>query len=194
MLIITSDNTPENPATRVPFSPDHNNRCMHTTLFSSPCRKFYPLVLLAFFVTVIAGCDRSRIYEQNTDIPETSWNTNDFKRFSFAISDTTLPYNFYINVRNTTKYPYANLYLFVRTILPDLKAASDTLDILMAGPDGKWTGSGIGKYRDNQVLILKNFRFPQAGEYRFEIEQAMRDTGLQGISAVGIRVEKSERE
>ncbi|MFO7722595.1 MAG: gliding motility lipoprotein GldH [Bacteroidales bacterium] len=154
-------------------------------------RRFPALVAIALLL--LAGCDRSVVYEQNIEVEEKGWENRRFKRYSFVIQDTAIPYNFYINIRNNTDYPYANLFLFIRTILPDQTAAQDTVDIAIAGPDGKWLGSGIGKHRDNQVLIMPQFRFPQRGEYIFEIEHAMRETALTGISAVGIRVERSTK-
>ncbi len=150
-----------------------------------------------YFITVLSlfliGCDRRRVYEQYHEVKGPVWDSKDFFRYHFTIQDTAIPYNFYINIRNSTEYPYANLFLFVRTMLPGQMMAGDTLDLLMATPDGKWVGRGIGKYRDNQVLILKEFRFPAKGDYAFEIEHAMRDENLKGIAAVGIRVEKSRR-
>jgi len=154
-------------------------------------RRFSAFVTIGLLL--LTGCDRSVVYEQNLEVNESGWENRRFLRYAFVIQDTAIPYNFYINIRNNTDYLYSNLFLFIRTILPDQSAAQDTVDIAIAGPDGKWLGGGIGKHRDNQVLIMPQFRFPQAGEYFFEIEHAMRESDLTGISAVGIRVERSNQ-
>ncbi len=153
----------------------------------------FKLLLYCTLVVVvgISGCaDRQKVYEQLYLVEEEGWYNEDFLRFRFEITDTTVPYNFYIDVRNSVEYPYSNLFLFVRTVLPDQQHAQDTLDIWMADPEGRWLGSGIGKYRDRRVLIMPAFRFPMAGEYQFEIEHAMREPLLSGIAAAGIRVER----
>lgn len=154
---------------------------------------FVNILLLTIVITLFSGCDKGKVYEENFTVDEEGWNSDDFLRYSFSIEDTTLPYHFFINLRNNTEYPYSNLFLFIRTILPDQTTAADTLDIPVSGPDGKWYGNGIGRYRDLQVLIMNDIRFPQPGEYIFEIEQGMRDTDIKGISSVGIRVEKAIR-
>lgn len=148
---------------------------------------------IAIAIILLTGCDKGKVFEENFTVDEEGWNSNDFLRYSFNIEDTTLPHHFFINIRNSTEYPYSNLFLFIRTILPDQSAAADTLDIPVSGPDGRWLGNGIGKYRDLQVLIMNDILFPQAGEYVFEIEQGMRDEDIKGISSVGIRVEKAIR-
>lgn len=150
-------------------------------------KMLFALTLLLLF----SSCDSRKVFEQNFTIENDSWNSSDFKRFTFSIQDTSAPYNFYINLRNSTEYPWSNLFLFIRTVLPDNTGASDTLDLMLANPDGMWLGSGIGKYRDSQVLIMNDFKFPEPGEYAFEIEHGMRDVDISGISSVGIRVEKS---
>jgi gliding motility-associated lipoprotein GldH len=149
-------------------------------------------VMFLLGLLMLSGCDKGVVYEENIEVKEDGWENHRFLRYSFVIQDTAIPYNFYINIRNNTDYLYSNLFLFIRTILPDETGAQDTVDIAIASPDGKWLGSGNGKHRDNQVLIMPQFRFPQTGEYYFEIEHAMREKELTGISAVGIRVERSK--
>lgn len=130
------------------------------------------------------------IFDEQFSFEENQWKAGNFVRFTVEVPDTVTPCNLYLQVRNTTDYPYANLYLFLHTILPDSSIAADTLDVPLAATDGKWLGKGIGKYRDNKVLIRPAFRFPKAGTYHIEIEQAMREKELTGISAIGLSIEK----
>jgi gliding motility-associated lipoprotein GldH len=154
-------------------------------------RWYLPVFLM---LLLFAGCtDRDKIHEQLHRVEETGWHSNDFLSFRFDVSDTTIPYNFYLDIRNSVDYPYANIFLFIRTILPDRRIANDTLDIWLADPEGKWLGGGIGRYRDRRVLIMPSFMFPAAGEYVFELEHAMREPDLIGIAGAGIRVERAER-
>jgi gliding motility-associated lipoprotein GldH len=145
---------------------------------------------LVLTVILFSGCDRNVVFEEITEVNPDGWNSNDFKRFSFTIEDTAVPYDFYIDVRNRVDYSYSNLFLFIRTELPDQTSGRDTLDLWLADAEGKWLGSGLGKYRDCRILIMPSFRFPQPGEYIFELEHAMREPELKGIAATGIRVEK----
>ena len=156
----------------------------------SQIRIFIPLVIvpLMFF----AACDSRRVFEENISIPENKWLADKPVVLQMNITDTVLPHNVYINLRNASHYPFSNIFLFLNTTFPDGRRDRDTLEIMLAGPDGKWLGDGLGDIWDNRVLFKKNVAFPQVGEYRFELVQAMRLDPLPGIRDVGMRVEKSD--
>jgi gliding motility-associated lipoprotein GldH len=99
----------------------------------------------------------------------------------------------YVNVRNSAGYNYSNLFLFIKTIFPKGEQTIDTLECTLADPSGKWLGEGLGDIWDNQILFKKNIRFPQSGQYKFEVEQAMRIDPLTSIMDIGLRIEKAEK-
>lgn len=149
------------------------------------------LPLLTVLVVFFTSCDRNRVFEENISIPDNRWLSDKPVVLQMNITDTVLPHNVYINLRNASHYPFSNIFLFLNTTFPDGRRDRDTLEIMLAGPDGKWLGDGLGDIWDNRVLFKKNVAFPQAGEYRFELIQAMRLDPLPGIMDVGMRVEKS---
>jgi gliding motility-associated lipoprotein GldH len=104
------------------------------------------------------------------------------------LEDTVNIYKFYLNLRHTTSYRYANIYLFINTTFPDGTAARDTVECILADPSGKWVGKGISNILDNQVLLRRGLRFPQKGKYIFEFEQAMREPELEGVMDIGLRI------
>jgi gliding motility-associated lipoprotein GldH len=53
-------------------------------------------------------------------------------------------------------------------------------------------GDGLGDIWDNRILLKDQVKFPQAGEYRFELYQAMRINPLPGIMDAGIRIEHAD--
>ncbi|MDD3878085.1 MAG: gliding motility lipoprotein GldH [Bacteroidales bacterium] len=153
----------------------------------------YPLLisLILTLVLLFSSCDSDRVYEKNIKIPNSTWNRLEILKFNAEISDTTLNYNFYLNVRNNVDYEYSNLYVFLNTIMPSQSIVRDTVEIMLAGPDGKWLGKGWGKHKELYLQIGKNMKFPEMGTYAFEIEQAMRVDLLKNISNMGIRIEKA---
>ena len=151
------------------------------------------LLSLALMVFSIASCDSKRFYEENKSLENGVWLSTNKQVFTVNITDTLARYDFFLNVRNDGVYPYSNLYLFINTTLPKGKTATDTVECQLADPDGKWRGSGPGNLKFNQFLFQKGIAFPQKGEYRFELEQAMRVKELKGIRDVGIRIEKQAR-
>lgn len=152
-------------------------------------RIFFLLVAVSM---ALVACDRNRIFEKNTEIPDMMWDKNNILKFDVDITDTVTPDNIYINVRNASQYQFSNLFLFFTTRIPDGKVARDTVELTLADEKG-WLGEGAGDIWDNRILFKKNFRFPQAGQYTFELEQAMRVNPLPLIMDAGIRIEKAKQ-
>ncbi len=138
------------------------------------------------------SCDTNRIFEQNQNIPESGWESNNSLKFDVSITDPSTPANFYINVRHADGYPYSNIFLFVKTKFPNGKESNDTLECVLANEKGKWIGKGIGDIYDNQIPFKRNVRFPLAGTYSFEIRQGMRPDNIPLIMDIGLRIEKAE--
>ena len=148
---------------------------------------FTGIVLFLFFTQ---GCVDKTVFDDTKDIENSVWKTDEKLVFEYTIADSLYLYDFYLKVRHNTNYKYSNLYLFIDTRLPDGQWGRDTVELVLADKSGKWLGKGIGRMRDVQVLLKGAVRLPMRGEYRFELEQAMRDEELEGISGVGILINK----
>lgn len=144
-----------------------------------------------FLIFFTISCDKQTLFDSNLEISQ-PWNSSDKAKFEINITDTLNKYNVYLNIRNTTDYQYSNLYLFIKTVFPNNYIAIDTAEIFLADIKGNWLGKGFGDNKDLQILYRKGGRFVRKGIYHISIEQAMRDTELIGIKAVGIRIERSE--
>ena len=149
-------------------------------------------IFLLLCVLFFTSCDSARIFEQNQEIPESGWAQTNVIKFDVEIKDPATAAHFYVNVRNADGYPYSNVFLFIKTVFPNGKFSSDTLECVLADENGKWLGTGVGDLYDNQIPFKRNVRFPQAGTYRFEIEQGMRMENVPLILDVGLRIEKAE--
>lgn len=146
------------------------------------------LVFFPFILFFLAGCSKGVVFDNNKSIESDVWKSDQVIRFDVPVEDTVHIYKFYLNLRNTTSYRYANIFLFIDSTFPDGKQARDTVECILADPSGKWLGKGISNIRDNQVLLRRGLRFPQKGNYIFEFEQAMREQELKGIMDIGLRI------
>jgi len=153
---------------------------------------YFKLISFIFLLSVFAACDKGVVFEKNIGIPDYSWDMNNIVKLEPEISDTVALYNIYINIRNASGYQFSNLFLFLNTTTPDGSIARDTLELTLADESGRWLGNGSGDIWDNRILFKKNFRFPQAGTYKFALQQAMRVNPLPQISDAGMRIEKAE--
>ena len=147
------------------------------------------IFLLILLVFVTFSCNKSPFYQKNDAIPNETWNVDSLLVYEFTILDSLQYHNFYIDIRNTTNYPYQNLYLFFTTQFPDSTVFTDTLNAYLSDAYGRWTGKGTGKIKDNRFLLKSKVRFPQKGAYVFTAQQAMRDDDLTGITNFGITLQ-----
>ena len=110
--------------------------------------------------------------------------------FDVPIDDTLNGYVFGIGLRHMENYRYSNLFIFLHTRMPNGNVTHDTIECTLATPEGRWIGKGSGSMRDLTIPLNENLRFPLTGLYHFEIEQAMREPVLKGISDIGLYIEK----
>lgn len=148
------------------------------------------ITVACILVLLLSACDKNRVFEENKAIEGASWKTTDPVEFEVNIPDTST-FNAYLNIRNTSAYKFANIYVFMTTTFPDGKEAKDTLNCLLADERGKWLGKGAGDMLDNQILIKKNVFFSKPGKYKFKFEHGMRNDPLADITDVGFRIEKA---
>jgi len=144
--------------------------------------------LLVFMAT---ACGTTPVFEHYQTIENEAWEVTDTVTATFVITDTIQTYNFFINLRNNNNYNYSNLYVFVDTEFPNGKKLTDTVECVLAYPDGRWIGSGFGNVYDNRIMYKYRKRFPLNGDYQLKITHAMREEVLDGILDVGFRLEKS---
>lgn len=143
-----------------------------------------------FLLFMLSSCNEHVLMDENLAISEKGWDLKQKASFEVDVSDTLGLYAFYVNIRQQETYRFSNLYIFLHTTFPNGTLTHDTIECVLAHDDGRWLGKSSGSLISNQILLNPSLRFPIAGKYRFEIEQAMRESRLQGIEDIGIRIEK----
>ena len=150
-------------------------------------RNIYIFSAFLFFVS----CDRSKVFDLYKEVDSQGWDVTDTISFEVEIdSQENGLYNTFIGLRNNNDYLYANIFFFVNVELPSGIHRIDTLQYILAAPDGKWLGSGVGEIKYN-LLKFKENESMQSGLYKYKIVHGMRDDVLIGIEDVGLRIERS---
>jgi len=152
----------------------------------------FKLLPYAIWVLLLGACQNQAVFEQNIDIPNNAWLKNEPVHIIMPTPTDSAAdyYRLVINLRNTEDYAYRNIFFFITTIAPNGAGLCDTVQYELAGERGKWLGK-VGKYWvDHRLLYRSRIRFPQEGDYRFSIQHGMRADTLQGIGAIGLRLEK----
>ena len=149
-----------------------------------------PAIMVFLFIGLFLSACTSSNFNKRTVIPEAGWAQDNRVAFDIDIDDTINGYVFGIGLRHLENYRYSNLFVFLHTTMPNGNHTHDTIECTLATPDGKWIGKSSGSMRDLLVPLNENLRFPLTGTYHFEIEQAMREPNLKGISDIGLYIEK----
>lgn len=119
-----------------------------------------------------------------------NWPKKHEQKFTLEIADAQHPKNIIFVVRNNNDYPYSNIRFFVN--LKDENQAVkhiDTLNYILAEPNGNWLGKGFGDTKEILFQYKINYKFPKDGRYQIGITHGMRTDTLKGIEDIGVKIE-----
>ena len=149
-------------------------------------------------VVTMVSCDDSIVQSDFKATTNGYWNKDSVVEFNFSGLDTLQTHQMFINIRNDNTFPYSNLFLIAAMEYPNGDTVIDTLEYLMAQPDGTWLGKGYGSIKENKLWYKENIVFPSSGVYTLRLSHAMRkngnvegDVNLEGITDVGFEIVKS---
>lgn len=149
------------------------------------------LTLVVLMGLVMPSCtNKNTIVDVYQKIDNLKWAYINKIRIPVKVDDVATGYNFYLNIRHTGDYKYANIFVLIHQTNPNGLKFSERKEFTLALPDGMWLGAGSGSLYDNQIPFRTNYHFPEKGTYIIELEQNMRDNPLRDLSDVGLRIEK----
>lgn len=139
---------------------------------------------------LITACTTVDVFEKNITIPGHEWNASFKPEIRFEITDTISVYNIFAVVRHSDAYRYKNIWVNIYTQSPGDTLKKQKLDLKLATDDKGWLGSGMDDIYEHRILITDQPLPLKAGDYRFLLENIMREDPLEHVMNVGIRVEK----
>lgn len=140
--------------------------------------------LLIGGICLLTSCRHDIVYSDFVAIPSGEWDENQLPEFAFNIADREAAYDILLYVRHTERYPYQNMWLFVR----GNRQYMDTVEFYLADDRGRWLGDKHHGFIEMPVLLEENYHFPDTGRYYFAVQHGMRDSLLRGVTDVGIEV------
>lgn len=152
--------------------------------------------LLAFIIalTLLVGCGRKEIFNSFVSIPQTGWNQDSLAVFRINVSNVDQAYDIFMQIRNDSRYPNSNLWLFIDVVSPDGHLQRDTIECMLADVNGRWLGSGWGSLYTLKWPYRLQTRFAQPGTYTFRVNHGMRQEDIEGIKNLGMLVLKSRNQ
>jgi gliding motility-associated lipoprotein GldH len=148
--------------------------------------RYLSFILLA--VVLLPSCNSDVVFSGSEIMKKNTWNLMNILSFDIPVSDTVNSHNIIFTIRTGTSYPFRNIYLFVKTVSPDGRSITDTLQYNVADEKGKWIGKGFGDIRELSLPFKSNVYFPVKGGYRISIQHGMREEDLKGVYDFGLRV------
>lgn len=122
-----------------------------------------------------------------------SWKVKEEQKFQLKINDAQNPKNIIFVVRNNNDYPYSNIRFIVNfTSLKTKKTQTDTLNYILARPNGEWMGTGFGSTKEILFQYKADYKFPENGAYEIGVIQGMRKDPLIGIEDIGIKIQNTK--
>ena len=150
----------------------------------------FSFIFILTILFLLSSCNSKIVYTNSQAMTEETWKLMDITAFKVPITDTLNSNNVFFTIRNSSSYPFRNIYLFVTTISPDGKKITDTLQYNLADEKGKWYGKGFGDIHELNLPYKSNVYFPLKGTYEFKIQHGMRVENLKGVYDFGLRIEK----
>jgi gliding motility-associated lipoprotein GldH len=149
--------------------------------------------VLYFFAlaSLLTSCGPTIIYEEEKKLPETGWAYQDSARFDFFIPDVTQAYDLILKLEHGATFPYQNFYVKLHTGFPSGKRATEQLSLQLAGDFGAWIGDCNSAVCDQEISILQNAKFVEAGDYYLTVEQFSREPALGSVVSVGLAVQET---
>ena len=146
------------------------------------------ITVVLMFLLSLASCTNANENTLVNDI-DSKWDKKKIQSFDFNINDFQNQKNLIFIIRNNNDYPYSNIRV-IASIEHNKKVISkDTLNYVLAKPNGEWLGTGFGETKEELFQYKLNYRFPQNGKYSVKVTQAMRRNILPGIEDLGIKIQ-----
>jgi gliding motility-associated lipoprotein GldH len=158
------------------------------SIFNSQLKKL--IFLLSVATCGLTSCTTVDLYEKMVPVPDHEWKSTFKPEFNFTITDTTTLYQAYFVIRHTEKYNYNNIWINYYYQPPGDTLHKETREFQLATNEKGWLATGMDDIYEHRIRLSPNEGKLRAGEYKFILENIMREDPLQHILNVGIRIEK----
>lgn len=153
------------------------------------------LFLLAF-AFIIASCkDENVISNEEVNFDNAVWTIDNETEFKLTVDDPEEHYQILCTIKNTSDYPYSNLYIKWYLIDNEDNIIIEELTELQLFDEktGKPLGVHAGEEYNRSKNLTENYKFEKAGSYKVKLKQYMRKGALPGIVGAGIALKKTHK-
>ena len=147
--------------------------------------------ILLLFLSVFSSCEKKYYYSEFKPVDSKNWEQTDTLTYLVDIDDSNAYYDIFVSVRHQKDYEFSNIWLNIIDSYYEVKETY-RLQVPLFKQDGKPYGKESGSLCTQTIPFQKRTKFPKSGNYKIKIVQLMRKEPLNGISDVGIIIEKKQ--
>ena len=114
------------------------------------------LVAATAAVILLMACGENVVYSHYEAVEGRGWRKNDTLSFTTTVTVPDKSLDVYVDVRHGNNYPYRNLALSLTSMLSspaDSLVRTDTLRLMLADSEGRWTGEGFANLYHNASYV-----------------------------------------
>lgn len=146
---------------------------------------YISLILLFAFTS----CKQKHFYSEFKTVNIKEWKSTDTLAYAVNIKEENKNYQTAISVRYQSEYEFSNLWLKI-FIAGNGVDTSFRYEIPLFKNDGKPYGEKSGNLCTQTISINTQLPFYKIGNYNVKVVQLMRKDPLDGISDIGIVIDK----
>lgn len=146
-------------------------------------------ILLLFSVFIFCACEQKHFYNEYKTVDIKAWKSTDTLSYQVKIAEENKNYQYSISVRHSKEYEFSNLWLKVFIKGTDIDT-SFRYEIPLFKIDGKPYGKNSGSLNTQTIPLKTTLPLYKKGTYQISIVQLMRKDPLDGISDIGIIIDK----
>lgn len=151
------------------------------------------ILMFAILSALLISCSKNKVFEKYTSIENHKWKRDNLIRFDVDIKDVKTNYDVTLALRHSTYYSFANIRVNVTITFPAGDIRTKDYNILIRDTDGSFKGDGAGDLWDITYPVFTDITLPDAGIYKFEVQNVMPLMELPDIMDVGLIVRKTEK-
>jgi gliding motility-associated lipoprotein GldH len=151
------------------------------------------IILIFLIINALTGCTRKDSLLGIVSIPEAGWPIEKDLKFQFHIGKPNQQGDLRYQVQYDPEFSWENIWLSYYLVDPrgdTVYHSTDNLFLFEPG-SGKPYGKGCRERLFVDAYFLKGIRFKDTGNYRLSVRQQMRQTRLNGIQSLGVRLDES---
>ncbi|MGL4520432.1 MAG: gliding motility lipoprotein GldH [Phocaeicola sp.] len=143
-------------------------------------------------LALLMGCQTPTVYHAYQPVPRMGWSGHDTLLYTPLLPEGH--YDMELSLRHHENYPYQNLSLALSYLTNDtVHLPNDTVAFILTDENGKWNGTGVSSLYQLSAPHKVSITVTEGDTLKMiQVRQIMRNTTLQGITDVGLRIEKRE--